>query len=71
MEELTEKEQRFVDKVTADLEFYSRYKDFMGHVKGIYLKQGPEEARAFIRKQDTFILGLAIDELFSALFSNL
>ena len=71
MEELTEKEQKYVDKIVANLEFYDRYKKFMGQVKGVYLEKGPEAAIEFIRGKDEFILKLAVDELFSALFTNL
>lgn len=68
---LTEQEERFVMKIKRDLEFYDKYKSFMGRVKSLYLQKGPEAAKKYIRDNADMTLTLAIDEMFNDLFTKL
>ena len=68
---LTKEEQAFVDKIQSEMKFYEKYKDFMREVKSIFLNDGPEKAKKYIRDSDDHLLQIACDELFWSLFTNL
>jgi hypothetical protein len=68
---LTKEEQEFVDKIHNEMKFYDKYKEFMGEVKGQYLKHGPEVAEMYIRSHSGRLLQIACDEMLWVLFNKL
>lgn len=70
-DQLTPEEEAAVERTIAEMQFYDKYKDFMGEVKGIFLQKGPEAAKQFIRSKTDDILTIACDELFWSLFHKL
>jgi len=68
---LTAEEQKFIDNIQAEMEFFSKYKDFMREVKAIFLNDGPEAAKKYIRDSDDHLLQIACDEMFRALMTKL
>lgn len=68
---LTESELEYVNTIKAEMEFYNKYKSFMKEVKAIFLNDGPEVAKKYIRDSADHLLGIACDELFWKLFTKL
>lgn len=69
--ELTPEEEAAVERTIAEMEFYNKYKDFISEVKTVFLQNGPETAKSFIRSKTDDILTIACDELFWSLFHKL
>ena len=65
---LTPEEQEFIDKIQTEMKFFEKYKDFMREVKAIFLNDGPEVAKKYIRDSADHLLGIACDEMFWSLF---
>lgn len=70
-DDLTEKEKAFLTRVQAEMQMYDEYKTFVGAVKRIFLNNGPESAKAFIKANTDKLLEIVCNELFWSLFTNL
>jgi hypothetical protein len=70
-DQLTPREEELINRTLAEMEFYDKYKGFMGNVKATFLQNGPEAAKQYIRSQTDELLTIACDEMFYALFTKL
>ncbi len=69
--EITEKEEKFLREIQAEMAFIEKHKDFMREVKAIFLNDGPEVAKKYIRDSADHLLAIACDEMFHSLFTKL
>ena len=70
-DQLTPEQEEAVKRTIAEMQFYDQSKEFISEVKTIFLQQGPEAAKQFIRSKTDDILTIACDELFWSLFHKL
>ena len=71
MDEITKHEQEYINGIQAEMIFYDQYLDFMKRVKKQYVEYGPEQAIRYVQSYAADLVGIAADELFSALFNKL
>lgn len=70
-DQLTPEEEAAVERTLHEMRFYDKYKEFMGEVKGIFLREGPDQARNHIKSKADDLLQIACDEMFWSLFTKL